>query len=53
MLTIEELRMARIRGKSKLLGISDISADYCGSIEFTSRFTPIEDPFLVYDAVKG
>mmetsp|Transcript_27728 Transcript_27728/g.26769 ORF Transcript_27728/g.26769 Transcript_27728/m.26769 type:complete len:418 (+) Transcript_27728:458-1711(+) len=52
-LTIDELREATQAKKSKLLGICDISADYMGSIEFTSRFTSIEDPFLLYDAVKA
>mmetsp|Transcript_48301 Transcript_48301/g.35476 ORF Transcript_48301/g.35476 Transcript_48301/m.35476 type:complete len:314 (+) Transcript_48301:692-1633(+) len=52
-LTIDDLREATLAKKSKLMGICDISADFQGSIEFTSRFTSIEDPFLVYDAVKG
>jgi alpha-aminoadipic semialdehyde synthase len=30
------------------MGVTDISADECGSIEFTSRFTSIEEPFLLY-----
>ena len=34
------------------MGVTDISADECGSIEFTSRFTSIEEPFLLYDATK-
>jgi alpha-aminoadipic semialdehyde synthase len=51
-LSIEDLRTAILEGKSKLLGVCDISADYMGSIEFTSRFNSIEYPFLVYDAVK-
>ena len=34
------------------MGVTDISADECGSVEFTSRFTSIEDPFLLYDAIK-
>jgi len=33
------------------MGVTDISADYEGSIEFTSRFTSIEEPFLLYDSV--
>jgi alpha-aminoadipic semialdehyde synthase len=37
--------------KSKFLGVCDISADYMGSVEFTSRFTSIEHPFLLYDPV--
>lgn len=32
------------------MGVCDISADYNGSIEFTSKFTSIEEPFLVWDA---
>ena len=35
------------------MGVCDISADYMGSIEFTSRFTSIEEPFLVWDAAKN
>lgn len=41
-ISINEIRDAVLDGKSKLLGVSDISADYMGSIEFTSRFTSIE-----------
>lgn len=50
-ISINELRDGVINGKSKLLGVCDISADYMGSVEFTSRFTSIEHPFLVYDPV--
>lgn len=32
------------------MGVSDISADYEGSVEFTKQFTSIEEPFLVYNA---
>uniref|UniRef100_A0A7S3IKI2 LOR/SDH bifunctional enzyme conserved domain-containing protein n=1 Tax=Strombidium inclinatum TaxID=197538 RepID=A0A7S3IKI2_9SPIT len=31
------------------MGVCDISADYEGCVEFTKRFTSIEEPFLVYD----
>lgn len=34
-----------------MLGACDISADYEGSLEFTSRFTTIEEPFLLYDPI--
>jgi alpha-aminoadipic semialdehyde synthase len=34
------------------MGVSDISADYEGSIELTNRFTNIEEPFLVYDIIN-
>jgi alpha-aminoadipic semialdehyde synthase len=50
-ISIDELRDAKLAGKSKLLGVCDISADANGSIEFTSRFTSIEHPFLLYDAI--
>lgn len=52
-LTINELREAVVKGTSKLLGVCDISADYEGSVQFTNRFTTIEEPFLVYDPIKG
>ena len=42
-----------MKKQSKLLGVCDISADYEGSIQFTNRFTSIEEPFLVYDPIKG
>ena len=51
-LGIEEFRQAVLAKKSALLGISDISADYMGSIEFTKHFTSIENPFLLYDPVS-
>lgn len=50
-ITIDELREAKLKGTSKLLGVCDISADANGSIEFTSRFTSIEHPFLLYDQI--
>lgn len=34
------------------MGVTDISADYEGSIEFTTRFTSIEEPFLLYNPIK-
>jgi alpha-aminoadipic semialdehyde synthase len=34
------------------MGVCDISADYEGSIEFTRRFTSIEEPFIVYDTAS-
>jgi alpha-aminoadipic semialdehyde synthase len=51
-LCINDLREAVFSKKSKLLGVCDISADYMGSIEFTERFTSIEEPFLLYDPIK-
>jgi alpha-aminoadipic semialdehyde synthase len=52
-LTSDELRDAVKANKNKLLGVCDISADFEGSIQFTNRFTSIEEPFLVYDTMKG
>ena len=46
------LKKAISNGTNKLMGVTDISADECGSIEFTSRFTSIEAPYLLYDVVK-
>jgi alpha-aminoadipic semialdehyde synthase len=51
-LSRETLKKAVLAGKSKLMGVTDISADYEGSVEFTSRFTSIEEPFLLYDPVS-
>lgn len=51
-LSCEELKEAVEEQRTKLLGVCDISADYQGSIEFTSRFTSIEEPFLVYDPTE-
>lgn len=47
----DELRNLVLEKKSKLMGVCDISADYMGSVEFTSRFTSIENPFLLYDPI--
>ena len=51
-LSINELREHVLDKRSALLGVCDISADYMGSIEFTTQFTSIEQPFLLYDPVK-
>lgn len=52
-LTKEDLKASVEAGTNKLIGVTDISADDCGSIEFTSRFTSIEEPFLLYNAIDG
>mmetsp|Transcript_14194 Transcript_14194/g.24130 ORF Transcript_14194/g.24130 Transcript_14194/m.24130 type:complete len:186 (-) Transcript_14194:739-1296(-) len=51
-LTEAELKSAQLENKSALMGVCDISADYEGCIEFTKRFTSIDEPFLVYDGQK-
>lgn len=48
-LTIEDLKHSKLSG-GRLQGVCDISADFEGSIEFTRRFTSIEEPFLLFDA---
>lgn len=51
-LSINDLRESVLENKSALMGVCDISADYMGSIEFTTQFTSIEQPFLLYDPVR-
>lgn len=50
-LSNKDLKIAHEAGNNRLMGVCDISADYEGSIEFTSQFTSIEEPFLVWDCV--
>lgn len=51
-LSNDVLKKAVEDGSSRLMGVTDISADYEGSVEFTSRFTSIEEPFLLYDPIE-
>jgi alpha-aminoadipic semialdehyde synthase len=51
-LTCDQLKNAVEDGTNKLMGVCDISADYEGSIEFTKRFTSIEEPFLVWCPIE-
>jgi len=50
LLTITQTRELASSRRLRLLGITDISCDLKGSIEFLRVFTSIEKPFLVYDA---
>lgn len=52
LITKEGLKKAVESGKNKLMGVSDVSADEDGSVEFTSRFTSIEEPYLLYDPIS-
>ncbi len=52
-LSRNDLKEAVLAGKNKLMGVTDISADYEGSVEFCSHFTSIEEPFMLYDAVTS
>ncbi len=51
LITKKGLKAAVEAGKSRFMGVCDISADAEGSIEFTSRFTSIEEPFLLYNPI--
>lgn len=48
----KDLKAAVEAGTSKLMGVTDISADYEGSCALTTRFTSIEEPFLLYDPIS-
>lgn len=50
-LSKKDLKDAIEADKCKLMGVTDISADYEGSVEFTSIFTSIEEPFLLYNPI--
>ena len=52
LITKQSLKEAVESGKSKFMGVTDISADYEGSVEFTSRFNSIEEPFLLYNPIS-
>lgn len=58
-LTTNDLRQSQLQmdeqaqPNCQLMGVCDISADYEGSIEFTRRFTSIEEPFLLFDSTSG
>jgi alpha-aminoadipic semialdehyde synthase len=51
-LCTKDLKAYHEAGKSRLMGVCDISADYDGSIEFTRKFTSIEEPFICFDVMK-
>lgn len=36
----------------RLLGISDVTCDYMGSIDFLTEFSTIDNPFLLYHPDK-
>jgi len=51
LITKEGLKKRVEKGDCRLMGCTDISADYEGSLEFTTRFTSIEEPFLLYNPI--
>ncbi len=46
------MKELREQGKSRLVGVCDITCDYMGTIEFLTVFTSIEEPFVVYDPIS-
>lgn len=52
LITKEGLKKRVEKGDCVFMGVTDISADECGSVEFTSRFTSIEEPYLLYNPIK-
>ena len=49
LLTIDQTKTLAASHRLRLLGLTDISCDFKGSIEFLREFTSIEKPFLIYD----
>jgi hypothetical protein len=56
---LEKVKLARERIVAKekkelrLLGVSDVTCDYMGSIEFLTKFTTIDRPFFIYNPEDG
>jgi len=50
--TDEQIQELVNKGRSRLLGVCDITCDFQGSVEFLKKFTSIEHPFYVYDIVE-
>lgn len=48
LLTGKYLKEYTKTNKLRLLGISDVTCDYMGSIDFLKKFTTIDEPFFVY-----
>eukprot|EP01029_Cantina_marsupialis_P009904 TRINITY_DN227_c1_g1_i1.p1 TRINITY_DN227_c1_g1~~TRINITY_DN227_c1_g1_i1.p1 ORF type:complete len:894 (+),score=361.46 TRINITY_DN227_c1_g1_i1:87-2768(+) len=48
-LTTEQYRSMVNEGRSRLLGVCDISCDFEGSVEMLKYFSHIEEPFWLYD----
>lgn len=49
MVTTEQEKELAIAGKTRLLALSDISADPQGSVEWMSKCSTIDEPFWYYD----
>lgn len=52
-LTIEEAHNLSERKQFRLMGISDITCDFKGSIELLQKFTTIENPFYAIDPLTA
>lgn len=48
LVTGKYLKQITKKKKLRLLGISDVTCDYMGSIDFLKKFTTIDAPFFVY-----
>eukprot|EP01017_Pseudomicrothorax_dubius_P030263 TRINITY_DN3759_c0_g2_i1.p1 TRINITY_DN3759_c0_g2~~TRINITY_DN3759_c0_g2_i1.p1 ORF type:complete len:557 (+),score=152.08 TRINITY_DN3759_c0_g2_i1:52-1722(+) len=51
LITCEQMQKLAEGRDSRLFGVSDITCDFEGSIEFLKRFTTIDQPFYVYDPI--
>jgi alpha-aminoadipic semialdehyde synthase len=52
-LTLEEAHNLSEKKQFRLLGVSDITCDFQGSIELLQKFTSIENPFYTIDPLTG
>ncbi|EAS01335.1 lysine-ketoglutarate reductase saccharopine dehydrogenase enzyme, putative (macronuclear) [Tetrahymena thermophila SB210] len=52
LITDQHMKELAQKGKSKLLGISDVTCDLEGSIEFLKKFTTPDQPFYVYEPIE-
>eukprot|EP01101_Sappina_pedata_P003285 TRINITY_DN1351_c0_g2_i1.p1 TRINITY_DN1351_c0_g2~~TRINITY_DN1351_c0_g2_i1.p1 ORF type:complete len:927 (-),score=420.65 TRINITY_DN1351_c0_g2_i1:79-2859(-) len=52
MLTTEQYENLVRSGRSRLLGVADLSCDIEGSLEFMTQISSIDHPFFVYDVTK-
>ena len=53
LVTTQEFRALDASGKSRLLGLCDVSCDEAGAVEFMTKFSSIEHPFYVYDVRRN
>jgi len=51
MITNEQMKRLAVEGRSRLLGICDVTCDLEGSIEFLKKYTSIDHPFFLYNPI--